>query len=483
MHTNKIRYIFILSWLLFLLNGCGSGNAILDEELTREQQNIHDQLFQNIDNTLDHVDEIQADLYSPENYEKGKQHYDKASRLLRNDKNIDDIRDEIRKAAEAFEKAEETTNIGVVTFREAIEIRDNALDADAPEYSPELWEEAEASFREAAIRLEGGRVNRARQQAQESKILYDDAELEAIKASFLNPARDLLKTAADEKADNNAPKTIAKAKVLVVSVEEDLEADRYETTKANQLAQEAAYEASLGLYLHRSIVDMKDEGDSYEDVFLSAQQPIRAIGEAMNVEVTFDNGFEASAKLITNELLGQGFNKASLADSLQQYQTEVSILRAQLEEKSEMAEQIEGQRQREDAINKVINLFDPSQGNVFLDGSSVLIRLYGLSFPVGSSIIEPPNFSLLSKVQEAIRQYPNATISIEGHTDSQGGAQLNKRLSEERASAVAQYIRANIGESIRMSASGYGPDRPVASNETVDGRAKNRRIDVVINPG
>ena len=74
-------------------------------------------------------------------------------------------------------------------------------------------------------------------------------------------------------------------------------------------------------------------------------------------------------------------------------------------------------------------------------------------------------------------------IIIEGHTDAFGSDELNMRLSKERAEAVMQYLIANMNLGVsRIQAVGHGENRPIASNKTPGGRAKNRRIDVVIQP-
>ena len=72
---------------------------------------------------------------------------------------------------------------------------------------------------------------------------------------------------------------------------------------------------------------------------------------------------------------------------------------------------------------------------------------------------------------------------IEGHTDSQGSDEVNQKLSGNRATAVAEYLMANMGVQTPINSQGFGESRPVASNDTPEGRAKNRRIDVVITPG
>ncbi len=73
---------------------------------------------------------------------------------------------------------------------------------------------------------------------------------------------------------------------------------------------------------------------------------------------------------------------------------------------------------------------------------------------------------------------------MEGHTDAFGSDETNLMLSQERADAVRKYLLANMRDLSRedVGAVGFGESRPVANNETAEGRAKNRRIDVVIRP-
>ena len=80
-----------------------------------------------------------------------------------------------------------------------------------------------------------------------------------------------------------------------------------------------------------------------------------------------------------------------------------------------------------------------------------------------------------------IRRYPESAVRIEGNTDGIGTEEYNQRLSERRADAVREYIlnKGVIDES-RITAVGYGKSNPVASNDTEEGRAENRRVDVLI---
>ncbi|MGI9293031.1 MAG: OmpA family protein, partial [Pseudomonadales bacterium] len=107
----------------------------------------------------------------------------------------------------------------------------------------------------------------------------------------------------------------------------------------------------------------------------------------------------------------------------------------------------------------------------------------GLSFDSGKSVIAPAGFSVLSKVREAIQVFPDSDLSVEGHTDSFGGDEFNLKLSQLRAESVRSYLLANMSlDPATITATGFGESKPIANNESKEGRVKNRRIDLVIKP-
>ncbi len=116
---------------------------------------------------------------------------------------------------------------------------------------------------------------------------------------------------------------------------------------------------------------------------------------------------------------------------------------------------------------------------VNLDGS-LLIRLSSLKFAPGETAIARKYFDLLSRLKAGLAQYPERKVSIEGHTDNQGDARANQKLSLKRAEAVRDFLTAAGMNGGRLKALGYGEVRPIASNDYARGRTMNRRIDVVI---
>lgn len=101
-----------------------------------------------------------------------------------------------------------------------------------------------------------------------------------------------------------------------------------------------------------------------------------------------------------------------------------------------------------------------------------------LNFDVDKYQIKPEMVSEIAKVAEFLRQYPGVNAQIQGHTDSTGSNQYNQGLSERRAGAVKDYLINNFGiDGSRLSAVGYGEERPIADNSTAEGRALNRRAE------
>ena len=86
----------------------------------------------------------------------------------------------------------------------------------------------------------------------------------------------------------------------------------------------------------------------------------------------------------------------------------------------------------------------------------------------------------LDKLAAVLKEYPDTDIEIQGHTDSKGADDYNMKLSERRAGAVADYLRAKGISSSRITTKGFGKTAPIASNETEEGRAQNRRVNFLI---
>ena len=108
------------------------------------------------------------------------------------------------------------------------------------------------------------------------------------------------------------------------------------------------------------------------------------------------------------------------------------------------------------------------------------VATQGILFDVNSDRISSESAPTLSEIATMLRQHPELRISIEGHTDSDGETAFNQELSEARAAAVKRYlVESYVIDASRLETAGFGESRPVASNDTPEGKQENRRVELV----
>lgn len=494
---SSTRTLRLIGGALFLLTvhlSSGTGPAEVLGPVTVEAQELRTSLFREADEAREAAVSARADILAPEAFGEAMEHYRRAEEDFEEGKDLNDIRRRLSRAVQLFQQALEATQLANVTLASALAARDDAESAGAPTVAVDIWEEAEEKFERAARELEDGDVNNAKEEADEAETLYRDAELAAIKANYLNETWALLERAEDDDVDDRAPKTLERAEALVNRAEQQLNQNRYDTDQPRSLAQEAKREALHALYLSEWIERFKDSDRTLEDLLLTSEEPLRRIAGVLEIPVSFEEGLRPPTDAIISRITAYQDTIQSLRSALEGRESMVATLESRVEElegqlggvkeeRSALAQRLEARARLQQRFASVERLFNRDEGRVLREGDDVIIRLYGLTFPVGSSTIEPQYFPLLTRVQQAIKTFPDATVTIEGHTDSFGSDQANLRLSQERAKAVKQYLLANMAfDPGRIDAVGHGETQPVASNETNEGRAKNRRIDVVIHP-
>ncbi len=497
---SKIKWIYILVIvpMIFVLIGffpkllLATGNAKICIEA--EQQDIKGSLFKEANKALKDATAVKADILSPKNFAEAMKHYKDADSDYQKGKNMEEIRQRLRASVVYFNKAMEATKIAEVTMANSIKAKSDANQAGASQYSSKTWNEAEIKFNEAARKLEGGDVNDAKKISGEAEALYRQAELEAIKANYLNETWDLLKQADKMEAKEYAPNTLRRATDLIAQAEKELNENRYDSDVARSLARQAKYEAQHSIYLSKIIKVLRDKKEYVEEYLLSTEKPLDKIASTLDIVGSFEAGYDKTTNEIIKSVKSLQDRASKLDQDLAERDQQVEMLNARIaelekklggveKEKSELAKQMEAQAKIRAQFAAVEKLFDREEATVLRKSNDIILRLTALTFPVGKAVIEPQNFSLLTKVQQAINMFPGCDITIEGHTDSYGSDAQNMLLSQERADAVNKYIQANMGlTASRINAIGYGESKPIANNETKEGREKNRRIEVILHP-
>jgi outer membrane protein OmpA-like peptidoglycan-associated protein len=431
-------------------------------------------------------------LSSPDAFREASEYLEEAQEKMKEGDKISDIQDAVQRAQQQLANARKFTDIGGVILKDAFAARNAALEARAPTFSKDPWNDGEDALRSAGEEIEKGDQNDARKDAREARTYYRKAELNAIRTNLLGTARKYRAAAREAEAEDWAPQTWKSADQKLQKADQLLGTDRYDRAESQALAEEATAQFKRARHLAAMAERIDDDVEkNAEQILLEYESRIARIAEALGTKASFGEGPDAVTERLVAAIQSQNDDRENLQASLQERGDRIDRLQqtidsldsrlATLEKrKSTMSAELQTQRERERMLDRVREVFEPEEAEVLTSGDAVIVRMKGLNFASGSSEIQPKHFGLLTKLQKVIREF-SGPITISGHTDAEGNDALNMKLSERRSEAVHQYLMANMDLAPdRIRAVGQGESEPIATNETDEGRLKNRRIDVTI---
>ena len=447
---------------------------------------------------LDKARSEHVDALAPTNFAAAVEAQQAAVKDAAKGRNADKVRARVQEGDAALRRATTAAAAARQLLGLVIKAREDALAAEAPKFAGQSWQKADERFREAMKENEKNDTKNAQRRAAEAEVLLREAELIAIKGGILDEARALIAQADEAKVGKLAPRSLQAAKRYLAQADQELQRNRYEVSEPRKLAAQARYEARHATYLAQLIERvLKEEGDDQagvEGLILSWEEPLKKIATEMELSAQFDKGMQAPMQEITEHASQQaqegGRLKQELADrddQLASLSTQLKKLESRLggvsEERVALQRRVDVQERMRSSVAALEASFTPDEARVVRQGDDVVLSLLGIKFPSGRSTIDAGSAALMKKVQQGLALFPGASISVEGHTDANGSDSTNLILSQDRADAVRQYLVSNFRyDPEKISSVGYGEARPVATNETAAGRARNRRIDLVIHP-
>ncbi len=176
---------------------------------------------------------------------------------------------------------------------------------------------------------------------------------------------------------------------------------------------------------------------------------------------------------------------------LNQLRDEVNKTKADLQEREKKVQELTEVLAAKDAklaelkgkVDQALRGFTASELTVREQNGRLYVSLsQNLLFRSGSAKIDPKGVDAIRQVAQVLTGAPDIEVVVEGHTDSDGTADLNWDLSVSRATAVTKVLTANGVDPRRITASGRGLFAPVAANDTPEGKAKNRRTEIILSP-
>jgi outer membrane protein OmpA-like peptidoglycan-associated protein len=446
-------------------------------------------------NAVSQARQQQVDALAPASFAAAQAALQSATRDVEKGRDPQRVSAEIAKGTTALNKANAAATAARETLRTAFSTRTDALTAEAPRLAGEAWQKADARFREATAALERNDLETAQKRAAEADVLLREVEMTAIRNGVVNEARALIAQADAAKVEKFAPRTLAAARRYLAQAEQEINRNRYERGPAVSLAAQASYEARHSMYLAKvieSTLDRKSDQAALEELILSWEQPLARIAADVDLDSRFDNGMAPVMQELKTRTGNQAREVQRLTRELEDRNEQIAGLNAELEklearlggvseERLALQRRVDEQDRRRANLAAIEASFAPDEARIIRQGDDIVISLLGIRFPSGRATIDAASAPLMDKVRDAIARFPDSSVAVEGHTDSSGSDSANLILSQDRADAVRQYLISHYRlNPEKISSIGYGEARPVATNDTAEGRARNRRIDLII---
>lgn len=473
------KTIIASSLSLFLFAGCASNTALSQKDIMEKFPTVNEARL-----LLEKANNENIEYYSPKTMETAQSVFDNALKEAKAGKAS--ASSSAASAITAVNAAIKQSEEAKYALEEVFVARKKALAVNANNLVPEKFETAEKQLKKMLSLLEDGEDDRAKRDISSLKSQYLAIELAALKTNMLGVADKTIKSAMAKDLDDVTPLLIAQAKSEYQLALDTLEVNRTDTEKANVHSNKAIWLVKRAEGVAEINQYFKNADFTEEQKIVWFQEQLGLAFSPLNSELPFNqpnkevvNGAKDSLSqmLATNQTLS--FNVSELKDRLESLQHMSKSRETQLSRDKE--EMILLAKKDEARFNDIQALFNEEEATVYRQVNNVLIRAQGFSFKTGGSEIESTNFVLLNKIIDAVNRFPKANIVVSGHTDSTGSNDLNLQLSQDRAKTVANFMTqvGNI-DSSRIQFKGFGKNKPVASNETVEGRAQNRRVEILI---
>jgi len=513
MKKNKVVSLLVpVLLLMLLLSGCSESKMSQKAAAAVKAQPLEEnpvELVNQLDREISDARIDQLNILSPTFFKEAEEAFFDAKKDLDGGKKIADIRESVFNARVDLKQAEEIAKVSRTTLPEAINARQMARSAGATKFEAE-YAETEINFRSLTKAIEKNNLRYAQKNRDKVAEEYHQLEVRAIKLDTIGEVRKLIALSEEAGAKKIAPQCYNEAVTQLQETDAFITSNPYAKEKMRKKAQKALFLAKRSVVATNQSTTFKSMRP--EEITLWSENNFHSISSALGAPDMRDQNYQTQLDNIIGSVSSLGNDRNFVAKKNKElltyidkiktdHQAEINELnlkiaklegktreeqlaKKQIERERQAAEdKLEAERRFNQKYIEVQNFFKKSEAEVYKQKKQLILRLRAVHFPIGKSVIMPENYSLLSKVQRAIRNFDNPMVIVEGHTDSTGSVEVNQLLSQQRADAVKAYMIANRTLPVwRIASIGYGADRPLASNTTEEGRAINRRIDIVISP-
>ncbi|WP_303905302.1 OmpA family protein [Thiohalomonas denitrificans] len=406
----------------------------------------------------------QIDVLADSQFEDGKKYLTRAQFSLEKGRSINSILENAAIAKAFFQDAVETAQPRKRIAGRILEARKAALKAGLRDSAP-LPKELETV--DGELKDQTDQFSRALtpEEFSDFQKKYLVLEIKAIQFKELGDAAAAIENATKNRAGRLAPKSLQTASLDYKDAENTIARSPRNAEQYKQSVQ-TALESTMML---QDVMDViMDAKGTPEKIAIQIVTQKRKLGE-----LTTNVGRLNANLQSTQETLQEKEGALKLTET--ELRNTQDVLESQEEQLARASVQVRFQQ----AMDEAREVVPQSDALVYQQGNTLVFRLKRINFKTGTAIIPEASKPLLSKVDTIIGKLDAETVIVEGHTDSIGPVDVNLKLSEERAIAVADYI-SSLGSGYPLEHVGHGDTVPIAANGTAEGRATNRRVDLVV---
>ncbi len=427
-HTKRATIIAILA---LGISACSSRPDIQEfpksanakQEMTKLEIAIDDSKFED------------SDLLAPVSFKKAQEYLVEAKEMEKENVNKDKVLKEVAYGKAYLNQAKKRSQDNRAKILDIVVARQAAMSANANTLVAQDFSRIDNSLKKEMVKIENKERDQLKDKRSDFIAGYLDLELRAIKKTHLGESKFLIDESIKNGARDLAPKTLAAAEKKYQEADLFITQNRYNT-------------GAMTI------------------------QSAEVLKEAKNLESTTATARGLTAITPEETALRMQAEEARLNEELDTSKV-LAASNAQMSKEQKLNTIYEEARQK----------FSPDEAEVYKQGKHLVIRLRALEFSPAKAIIKGEKFALLKKVEDVIQSFDKSSVTVEGHTDSTGGKNQNQKLSAKRAEAVKQYLEVNSSDKVvEFESKGFGYEKPLATNKTAQGRAQNRRVDVIIEP-
>jgi len=421
------------------------------------------------------------DVLSPTWFGRAESRARNAKSQLSDGESVQVILQTVAEGRAALEQARTFGEVSQQTLPAVIKAREDAIAAGAQQLG-DRYKDVEDNFLELTAAIENDSMNWARRTAPDVEKSFREIELASIKRNTVYRIVDLIEKAKEADADRFAPKLLEDVEKRYAELDKFISQNRYSSEAMGEKADEVLFYANRLVYVTEEA--RRVERLEPTEIALQNEANLLALSQKLELPDLRNQSQTSQLRQIGNAIDEVLRTRHELRRKVDSQRALIDTLQDKADFEGQQLARLEHERRINQLFLDVSAMFSPGEAEVYRQENQIVIRVRSLNFPVGTATVKPESYPVLAKVQKAITRFDQPRVIVEGHTDSTGSAELNDRLSQERADAVMAYLVNNATvDASQIQAVGKGFSEPLASDRTAAGRAANRRIDVVIDPG